>query len=162
MAATKKRAPRTLEEALQALAAGLNPKKLHPFLETRTGPNCALCELKPHEGVHKGMSYDVDICIDVCPHCQHGETVLDLNYTSNMGRAWREAGFDIMSFHEAEAATLIKPLSAAIHALENDPYYKTLEPDNGWGSVDGSLRNFLKPILLACEKHPQGVFYVSG
>lgn len=108
------------------------------------------------------MSYDVDIYIDVCPHCKHGEKVLDLNYTSNMGQAWREAGFDIMRYDEAEAATLVKPLSSAIHALETDAYYKTLEPENGWGSVERSLEVFLKPILAACEKYPEAIVRVSG
>lgn len=103
------------------------------------------------------MSYDVYIN---CGKCGHSS--FERNYTSNMAPAWRAAGADVASFSGKRAAECIDELAAAIARIDADrEAFRKYEPDNGWGSVDRMLDNFLIPLLAAMRANPDGVVDVS-
>jgi hypothetical protein len=59
------------------------------------------------------------------------------------------------------ARDLISFLEEGISNLKSDPeYYKTFNPDNGWGSYD-SLLLTAKEYLNACMKYPEAIVKVD-
>lgn len=129
------------------------------------------------------MSVDIDITVyhNVCKCCGRAEssdTVLDLNYTHNMGYA-AYAGFkatapglgipplgeeSIWKFFRGKKCSdvleLVQGIFSYICAPENDEALRAKEPDNGWGNLD-SYRKFWGSILYACEGNPEGVIDTS-
>ena len=52
-------------------------------------------------------------------------------------------------------------LADCISVIERDrEELATMEPDNGWGSVDGVLV-FLREIMFACRENPLAIVRVS-
>lgn len=113
------------------------------------------------------MSYDVSLVIDT----GSGEAVEigdGLNYTYNMSYALTHggicmyrprsgeptAGLVVLDGLSAPAAAAI--LAHCIDAIERDADdLRKREPANGWGSVDGLVRDFLRPLLERCRQHPR-------
>jgi hypothetical protein len=109
------------------------------------------------------MSYDVDLVTPACEHCGRGGAILfEVNYTSNMRGAWNAAGIKVHEWEGVKAASVVEQLRAGLAAIAADlPKYRAFEPDNGWGHVSTMVDNFLRPILEACEAHPNAVIRVS-
>ena len=120
------------------------------------------------------MSFDVYLEIDT--GAEEHTSVFWVNYTSNMDYAIRHSGIDMWAksddsmmtgdglyiLHGASAEHAIEPLEACIFQIERDaPMLREREPKNGWGHVDTLLRDFLRPILEACKKHPKTTIRVS-
>lgn len=112
------------------------------------------------------MSYDVSLytaSAPKCPTCGHEperEEHFSANHTSNTACMWYEAGCDIASFDGRCAKDLAASLRPAIDAMEADPgKYEPMEPENGWGSYESTLR-FMRKILDACDEHPNATVSV--
>lgn len=105
------------------------------------------------------MSYDVTLEIETA---EEPLAVFDRNYTSNTSRVWIDAGCNLRDHDGSDAHGLGIALSLAIADIEFRPgHYAQYEPDNGWGSVDGTLE-FLRAIQQACERFPTAVVRVSS
>lgn len=106
------------------------------------------------------MSYDISLLI-----ATGGDEPFEItnwNYTSNMNRAWKEAGVDLVEFDNKLASECIPMLSSALAAIQNNPAkYKKFEPPNDWGSYQ-SLINALHSLLSQMEKHPKATVSVSN
>lgn len=104
------------------------------------------------------MSYDVYLEID------GGNESVEAywrNHTSNTAQMWREAGCDIAEHHGSDAHGFGTALSLAIADIEFRPgHYAQYAPDNGWGSVESTLR-FLCDLRAACERFPTAMVRVS-
>lgn len=94
------------------------------------------------------------------------ERVFDRNITHNLNKMADKAGIYEPLWRPDEigietASQLIEPLKKGLLALEADPaYYKTFEPDNGWGTY-GSLVELVRTYLAACELNPHASVSVS-
>lgn len=90
-------------------------------------------------------------------------SVFEANITHNLVPMWKLAGcYDALYKRDgATAWTIVEPLKAAIHAMNQNPekFWK-LEPANKWGSYGGA-RNFLSEVLAACEQYPLAKIRVS-
>ena len=96
------------------------------------------------------MSYDIGLLV---PRLVD---VLDWNYTSNCASMWRAAGVDFQTWGDKQAWEVIPELEAAITRLKADPaYYKTMNPENGWGSYD-SLIVALEKMLVVLHDNTLG------
>lgn len=115
------------------------------------------------------MSYDVDL---ECPCCGTCVTNNNFNYTYNMGYAIRHGGIEMHGRGEgadgrftldgAKAKDAAEPLAQCIEAIEAAAEtLREREPDNGWGSVEGVVDRFLRPILGACRMYPDCIVRVS-
>ncbi|WP_312356663.1 hypothetical protein [Agrobacterium sp.] len=105
------------------------------------------------------MSYDVSLEV------VKKTTVYSGNYTYNCSPMFvRAIGQDgINSLHGQKAKFLVDQLERAVAHIsdpDNEPFYKELEPENGWGSHEGATE-YLKEILEACRNNPEGVFHVG-
>jgi hypothetical protein len=59
------------------------------------------------------------------------------------------------------ARDIIPKLETGLKALKDRPdYYKSCNPDNGWGSYDG-LVSFVERYLAACREYPDAEIEVS-
>lgn len=68
---------------------------------------------------------------------------------------WRPKENDIN-----EACQLLKPLETALEVLLYYPSeFKSLNPENGWGSYDNLVRS-LESLLDACKEHPSATIEV--
>lgn len=113
------------------------------------------------------MSYDVSLIskkAEKCPTCGHdpsgAETYFSANHTSNTAGMWRHAGCDIAEFDGKLASELGASLKVAIDAMRANPgLYKPMEPDNGWGTYESTLK-FMINVLLACESNPDAEVHV--
>lgn len=104
------------------------------------------------------MSYDVYLMADT-----GGEPfpVWDRNHTSNTSSMWRAAGCDIAEFHGKKAHELKRAAHTAFMViLRNKGDYRSMEPGNGWGTVESTL-DFLSDIETACAKYPMTTVEVS-
>ena len=106
------------------------------------------------------MSYDVYVNCHTC-----GADLIrpegHNNMTSNLAKMWGEAGAPLRDFDGLAAVAVIPRLRAAIDSLRDEPdYYRTFNPENGWGSYEHCL-DFLERILAACCRDPQGTIRVS-
>lgn len=109
------------------------------------------------------MSYDVWITIPACDHCGADvHSVLDINYTSNLSRAWDEAGAPLRDWDGKSAAECAPLLRAAIAKIDADraAWYR-YNPPNGWGHIDSMVDDFLAVIAAACERYPRGTLRVG-
>jgi hypothetical protein len=94
------------------------------------------------------------------------EEVYSANITHNLGRmASASKVYDALWRPDEHGMThardLIGPLHAGLQRLRNDPgYFKTFNPENGWGDYDGLVR-FVANYLAACEQHPGAEIHVS-
>lgn len=92
------------------------------------------------------------------------ETVFSENYTCNCAPMFQAAiGQDgIRTLHGLKASEIVGQLGRAVDHItdpENLEFYKEIEPDNGWGSLDGAI-DYLKGIHKACREYPDGVLSV--
>ena len=93
-------------------------------------------------------------------------TVFDYNITHNLNKMADAAGIykhlwrpDEIGITKAEQ--LIQPLTDGLKRLrENPEYYKTFNPENGWGDYDG-LVQFVGTYLLACIEYSDAEVSVS-
>jgi hypothetical protein len=94
------------------------------------------------------------------------EEVYSANITHNLGEMasaaelyyplWRPEEINI-----TKAKQLIVPLAKGLESLIEKPdYYKTFNPENGWGSYDGLL-NLVENYLKACIDNPDADVSVS-
>lgn len=116
------------------------------------------------------MSYDVWLTIDTGG--EEPATVHDCgNMTSNVSPMWKHAlesiGFrgqetndrgTLLSGLEGmkgyEALVYLQPALAHMQDPANLEIYTSMNPSNGWGSVESAIR-FLKAIIEGCRKHPR-------
>lgn len=104
----------------------------------------------------------------VCDHCGgdlssrlEPKRVLEVNYTSNTAPMWRDGGCDLREFDGKSASELLPAVNRAIvDMLARPAHHKQYEPENGWGSYDGTLK-FLRQIRAACESDPDAKVRVS-
>lgn len=102
------------------------------------------------------MSYDVTLTCDKC-----SSVMCDLNMTSNVAPMWRTAGLDLREHHGESASTLLPTLQVAIDAMLEDPdRYRAMNPGNGWGNYEGTLR-FLQELRDAACRNPDALYEVS-
>lgn len=110
------------------------------------------------------MSYDVYIYGPAepveCFHCgvtsPQQPQLFSRNHTSNTSGMWRKAGVDLAEIKGKRAGDLIEPLRTAIaHMVDNPDEYTPMNPENGWGSYESTIK-FLRAILAACEEFPEG------
>lgn len=95
----------------------------------------------------------------------HRETIEDVgNYTSNVRTilisALGEGG--IHKLHGKLGYYVAQEMSQAISFMtdpERISVFKSLEPENGWGSYEGTVQ-FLREIMAACQRNPLGVVEV--
>jgi hypothetical protein len=118
------------------------------------------------------VSYDVDLeegTKEWEHYCTCGEKhvktipneVFSVNHTSNTSRMWAEAGCDLAEFDGKTGRELGASLREAIATIEEQPgKYRSLEPSNGWGTYESTLR-FLRRILCACADYPDATVRVS-
>lgn len=89
----------------------------------------------------------------------------DLNYTYNVSPMWYEAYpqdlepnrgmvyIDGMTGEEAYH----KVKFAFVYIIDHYDEMVELEPENGWGSVEGFL-GFLTKVMIECKRNPTGVW----
>lgn len=82
------------------------------------------------------------------------------NYTTNCGRMWRLAGADLAEFHDKPASECIPSLRTAIADMEANPEkYLPLNPENGWGSLEG-LIPALRELMAQFASAPSAIVQV--
>ena len=92
--------------------------------------------------------------------------VFDYNITHNLGEMADKAGLYLYLWRPeilniSVAKDLIEPLKEGLgKLLDNPEYYKTFNPENGWGNFEGLLR-FVAAYLNACIDYPQAEISVS-
>jgi hypothetical protein len=92
--------------------------------------------------------------------------VYSANITHNLGKMAREAGVYEVLWRPEEigirtAEQLVEPLTAGLDALKANPaHFKTLNPENGWGSYEG-LVAFIADYIDAARANPQAEVYAS-
>jgi hypothetical protein len=105
------------------------------------------------------MSLDVDLFYKK-------ESVFDYNITHNLNTMADHAGIYKYLWRPDElgitkAKQLIEPLSIGLHVLEiNQEYFKSFNPENGWGDYGGLVR-FVKEYLAACKEYPKATIEIS-
>lgn len=103
------------------------------------------------------MSYDIWIS---CAHCD-SELEPSTNYTHNVGPMLHDAGIDWNGkMNNLPVSEALPILEAGISKLESNPeYYRSMNPENGWGSYDGMME-WLAVIRKQMKAHPEGVVRV--
>lgn len=99
---------------------------------------------------------------------EQGETnyVFEYNITHNLNTMAEKAGIYQHLWRPEElnisyAKDLIEPLRNGLKKLLDNPdYFKTFNPDNGWGDYSGLLR-FVEEYLEACIEYPESIISVS-
>lgn len=115
------------------------------------------------------MSYDVYLSINTGKE-QH--IIQDCgNYTSNVWKMYRKAfrppgqeedSAGIQTIHGMLAKDAEPLLHMAIRAMMDDRvFYRSLNPENGWGNYEGALK-YLQDIHTACIEHPACTIEVSS
>lgn len=103
------------------------------------------------------MSYDVSLEIDTGRQ-QH--VVEEFNHTSNTAQMWREAGCNLAAYDGVPARWMVQPLARAITEIQsNRDHYLRMEPENGWGTVESTVK-FLTDLWTACVQHPSATVRV--
>jgi hypothetical protein len=93
--------------------------------------------------------------------------VFDYNITHNLGDMAERAGIYNALWHPEEldvtrACYLVPYLKAGLSRLKAQPeYFKTLNPENGWGTYE-NLVEFVEKYLKACEENPNAEVWVSA
>jgi hypothetical protein len=88
------------------------------------------------------------------------------NITHNLNQMASMAGIYYYLWRPEElaatkASDLIVPLTLGLARLRNNPkYYKTLNPENGWGNYE-ILVEFVSLYLSACKENPDADVSVS-
>jgi len=112
------------------------------------------------------MSLDVDLDVNVCPHCGRSDEGFSANITHNLNDMAEEAGiYEIVWRPEQhgikKAKQLIGPLRLAIAEMEADPErFRKHNSPNGWGLYKHFMP-WLKEYLAACERLPDSNVSVS-
>lgn len=109
------------------------------------------------------MSYWTWVEIDTGgPHNARVED--SINMTSNVSPMWAAAlGFafrDLDGMNCAEATPHLERAIAYFDDPANAESLKAMEPENGWGSVEGA-REYLANILGWCRDHPKAQIGMS-
>jgi hypothetical protein len=103
------------------------------------------------------MSLDISITI------KKEVEVFDGNATHNLIKMWEKAGiYDDLYNSGGKKSKEILPnlLKGLSKMLKNAKGYKKLNPKNGWGNYEGAIL-FLKDVISACEKNPNGKINIS-
>lgn len=90
------------------------------------------------------MSYDLRLAVKVegCgAMVEIGEPEL-ANPTYNLGKMFRACtGWDYSQGEYYRCSEVIEKIERGIRELRTNPWkYKSLEPSNGWGTLDGAIR----------------------
>lgn len=81
--------------------------------------------------------------------------VWEAGHTSNTSPMWRKAGAAIHEMDGAPAVECASVLAQAARTIrENAGEYRTMEPPNGWGTVE-STATFLQGFADACSQYPK-------
>lgn len=133
------------------------------------------------------MSYDLDLYVlprPKCSTCGHGEPghrVFDIDPTYNIGGIVRLAdrvafpgaserecghphGRSFGAIHRktgTESLAWLKPVLVVLRSADHEKDLRKLEPDNGWGSLDGTANVFTK-MIQAAEEHPDAAWSIMG
>lgn len=113
------------------------------------------------------MSLDVRLDGADCHHCgRSGESFYSANVTHNLNKMADAAGIYQALWRPSEigvekARELVPLLEAGLAKLLADPEaFRSMNPDNGWGSYEG-LVEFVRKYLDACREHPDADVSVS-
>jgi hypothetical protein len=93
-------------------------------------------------------------------------TVFEDNITHNLGDMAEKAGVYNALWHPEElgvtrACYLVPYLKNGLERLKAQPeYFKTLNPENGWGNYD-NLVEFIEKYMIACKENPNAEIWVS-
>ena len=90
-------------------------------------------------------------------------SVFNDNYTHNVTPMWNLAGV-YEALYESEDKKTLEIVQTLKNGLTNmllhPDDFKKLNPENGWGDYDTAV-NFLRDVIHACEKHPNGTIRIS-
>lgn len=101
-----------------------------------------------------------------CPHCEQeiGEerTVWEVNLTYNLGPMLNLVDFHPDNWKDIPPREFLPKLCTTIATLRADEeFYQTMNPENGWGSYEGLMREVLQPLRNALITHPGARLYVD-
>lgn len=126
------------------------------------------------------MSYDIYVDYGSCGHCGRASESVDVfSYTRNVSQIvdrclgaagagvgrrgegrdyswWRLDGWPV-----TEALPIAERALAESWKSEREAEFRMLEPDNGWGDLEG-VRRVMAVLVKALREHPGGVIGVSG
>lgn len=92
--------------------------------------------------------------------------VFDYNVTHNLRKMAQEAKlYEVLwrpDENDFETAEQMVPFlkEGLLELVCNEDHYKTLNPDNGWGSYEGLVK-FVSKYLNACSQNPTATVEVS-
>lgn len=108
------------------------------------------------------MSYDVSLSADVGGPDLVPLSLLDINYTYNVGPMFYKAVGSGPNQWDGKPASEVSAIcSRILDAFAAEPAtYRAMNPSNGWGSFDGA-RKFIATIKDACDKAPKAILRVG-
>jgi hypothetical protein len=110
------------------------------------------------------MSWDLDIEVTDIDGNTHRFEVID-SQTYNLTPMWSKAlaFLDVTrDFDEKFCSDISAALKVGlIDIMENWDEYRKLEPDNGWGDLDGFFRAYVE-LTRNCLKYPSGKLVWAG
>lgn len=107
------------------------------------------------------MSYDISFYSHQCNCGQGHDRVFDRNYTYNIAKIAKEAGFSVNDFDGKNGAEIVAILDPAIERMNKNPdHFRQFNPPNGWGDFD-SFVGLLEILLAHCHEYPSGYCRIS-
>lgn len=86
------------------------------------------------------------------------------NVTHNLTPMWREAGCYEALYRSdgATAESVVDCLDRALADMTARPaVFRSLNPENGWGSYEGAIR-FLRSTIVGFNRYPKALIRVSS
>lgn len=125
------------------------------------------------------MSFDVSLVKPPCAHCgREGEAVFEFNLTHNVNKIvsvcvegsrgkregapyqdWAWGRLD--GWTAKDALPILEIAYARAVAPWREGEFRTMEPENGWGSLD-DVRRCLAELIIACRENSNATIEVSG
>lgn len=107
------------------------------------------------------MSLDLSLRPQKCPTCSHQEEGMHFNITYNLSSMWYyiwPQNEDMLPI-DGLTGKMVRPLLELTipKFIEHKVHLRTLEPKNGWGSLDYFVR-VLREMRDACEEHPDWIW----
>ena len=104
------------------------------------------------------MSADVWIEAKTCESCGVAPEGAQLNITYNLSPMLREAGFigwsNLRGMDAREAGVRI--LAILDHMRADEPRWRAMNPENGWGDYDECIQGRMRQWAKACTESPKG------
>lgn len=86
--------------------------------------------------------------------------VESINMTSNVSPQWRLAGADLAEMDGKPACEVKLMLATAVRNMLSEPEkYRALDPENGWGDFDSTVKYLVDLALMAGKVDPGDTFY---